>query len=175
MRKNVCFWCIFGRWIQIRSQNFSITHTFRSRLKGWNLLRQDTKVCFTVAAMKISRISSPRKMVSCFAMMFVPLLKFLTMNITQISGACSLFLQKWAWRWFYYTTEIDSPPFLWLMQPTWRRVTQVWSYCWEGFSTTNWSGSYVVISVLWHCYSESNSGTRNTAVFCASGLPGQEE
>jgi len=26
-------------------QNFSITHTFRSGLKGWNLLRQDTKVC----------------------------------------------------------------------------------------------------------------------------------
>ena len=25
---------------------FSITHTFRSRLKGWNLLRRDTKVCF---------------------------------------------------------------------------------------------------------------------------------
>ena len=46
MRKNVCFWCIFGRWIQIRSQNFSTTHTFRSRLKGWNLLHQDTKVCF---------------------------------------------------------------------------------------------------------------------------------
>ena len=46
MRKNVCFWCIFGLWIQICFQNFSITHIFRSRLKGWNLLRQDTKVCF---------------------------------------------------------------------------------------------------------------------------------
>ena len=29
MRKNVCFLCIFGRWIQICFQNFSITHTFR--------------------------------------------------------------------------------------------------------------------------------------------------
>jgi hypothetical protein len=29
MRKNVCFWCIFGRWIQIWFQNFSITHSFR--------------------------------------------------------------------------------------------------------------------------------------------------
>jgi len=28
-RKNVCFWCIFGCWIQICFQNFSITHTFR--------------------------------------------------------------------------------------------------------------------------------------------------
>jgi len=27
MRKNVCFWCIFGCWIQIYLKNFSITHT----------------------------------------------------------------------------------------------------------------------------------------------------
>ena len=46
MRKNVCFWCIFGWWIQICFQNFSITHTFLSRLNGWNVLCQDTKVCF---------------------------------------------------------------------------------------------------------------------------------
>jgi hypothetical protein len=32
-----------------------------SRLKGWNLLRQDTKVCFTGGTMKNSGISSPRK------------------------------------------------------------------------------------------------------------------
>jgi len=46
MRENVCFWCIFGRWIPTYFQNFSISHTFRSRVKGWNLLRQDTKVCY---------------------------------------------------------------------------------------------------------------------------------
>ena len=45
IRKNVCLWCIFGCWIQICLQNFSVTHIFHSRLKGWNLLRQDTKVC----------------------------------------------------------------------------------------------------------------------------------
>ena len=38
-RKTLCLWCIFGRWIQINVQNFSIIHTFSSRLKGWNLLR----------------------------------------------------------------------------------------------------------------------------------------
>jgi hypothetical protein len=65
-----------------------------SWLKSWNLLRQETKVCFPVGAMKNSRISSPRKMVSCFAMMFVPLWKFLAMNITQIGGACSLIRRK---------------------------------------------------------------------------------
>jgi hypothetical protein len=26
MRKYICFWCIFGRWIRICFQNFSITH-----------------------------------------------------------------------------------------------------------------------------------------------------
>ena len=61
-----------------------------SWLKGWNLLRQDTKV----GAMKNSRISSPWKMVSCFAMMYVLLWNFLAMNKTQISGACSLIRQK---------------------------------------------------------------------------------
>ena len=40
---------------------------------------------------------------------------------------------------------------------------------WESLSMTNLSGSYVVISLLWHCYSECNSGAQNTAVSCASG------
>jgi hypothetical protein len=79
------------------------------QVKGRESLRQDTKLCFTVGAIKNSRISSPRKM-SCFAMMFVPLWKFLTMNITQISGACSLVRQR-----IYSTTERDSPLFLWLI------------------------------------------------------------
>ena len=65
-----------------------------SRLKGWNLLRQDRKVCFTVGAMKNSRISSSGKMVSFFSMMFFPLCKFSVMNITQINGAFSLIRQK---------------------------------------------------------------------------------
>ena len=34
------------------------------------------------------------------------------------------------------------------------------------------SGSCVVISRLWHCYSECNSGTENTAVSCVSGTAG---
>jgi hypothetical protein len=34
------------------------------------------------------------------------------------------------------------------------------------------SGSYVVISRLWHCYSECNSSTQNTTVPCASGTAG---
>ena len=56
--------------------------------------------------------------------------------------------------------EINSPPFLWLIQPTWRKVMKAWSFCWERLIMTNLSGSYVVISRLWHCYSECNSGTK---------------
>ena len=94
MRKNVCFWCIFGRWIQIYFQNLSITHIFRSRLKGWNLLRQDIKVWFYLNAMTYTRISSSRKMVSCFAMMFVPLWKFLVMNRAYNPDQWRLFIDS---------------------------------------------------------------------------------
>ena len=145
-----------------------------SRSNSWTLLRQDTKVSFffTVGTMKNSKISSPWKVVSCFAMIFVPLWKFLAMNVTQISGACSMISQKWAWRWFYSSTEIDFPPFVWLMQPTLRKIMKAWSYSWERLSMANLSGCYVVISRLWHCYSECNSSTQNTAVSCASGTIG---
>jgi len=169
MSLNACIWCIFGSWIEISFQNFSITQTFRSWLKDWNLLRQDTKLCFTVGAMTNSRLSSPLKIVSCLQWCLFPLCKFLAKNITQTCGVRSLLRQKWAWRWFYSTTEIDSPPFLWLMQLTWREVIKAWSYCWEILIMTNLSGSYVVISRLWHCYAECNLGTQNTAVFCAKG------
>ena len=67
---------------------------FSLQVKGWNLLPQDTEVFFTVGAVKNLRISSPRKMVYCFAMMFVPLRKFLAMNVIQSSGTCSLIRQK---------------------------------------------------------------------------------
>ena len=72
----------------VRNLNLSKTQAelLGSRLMSWNLLRQDTKVCFTVGAMRNSRISFPWKMVSCFAIMFLLLWKFLAMNIIQISG-----------------------------------------------------------------------------------------
>jgi hypothetical protein len=44
-----------------------------SKLKGWNLLRQALRCIFTVDTMKNSRISSPKNVVSCFAMMSVQL------------------------------------------------------------------------------------------------------
>ena len=118
-----------------------------------------------------SRISSPWKMVSYFVMIFLPLWKFLTMNLTHISDAFSLIRQKWVWKWFYSTAEIDSSPFLWLMQPTWRKVMKIWSYCWESLSMKNLIGSYVVISTLWHCYWECNWGAQSTDVSYVSETP----
>jgi hypothetical protein len=41
-------------------------------------------------------------LVSCFGMIFVPLWHFLTMNITQFSGACSLIFKR--------KPECGSPP-----------------------------------------------------------------
>jgi hypothetical protein len=42
----------------------------------------------------------------------------------------------------------------------------------EKLIMTYLSGSYVVISSLWNCYWEYNSGTQNTAVSCAIGTAG---
>jgi hypothetical protein len=76
------------------------------------------------APWRIQGFLLPERWCRVFSMIFVPLLKYLAMNITKISGACSSIRQKWAWRWFYSTTEIDFPPFLWLMQPKWRKVVK---------------------------------------------------
>jgi len=62
-----------------------------SRLKGWNLLRQDTKVCFYRGRREEFKDFFYQEV---GAMMFVPFWKFLAMNITQICGACSLIRQK---------------------------------------------------------------------------------
>ena len=107
----------------------SVTHTFCCRLKGWNLLRQDTNVCFYRGRHEELMDFFSQEDGIVFGVMFVLLWKFLAINITQIIGTCSLIRQKWAWRWFYSTTYVDSLPFLWLMQPTWRKVMKAWSYC----------------------------------------------
>jgi hypothetical protein len=65
-----------------------------SKLKRWNLYARRLRCVFPVGAMKNSRISSPRRTVSCFAMMFVRLWMFLIMNLIHISGASSLICQK---------------------------------------------------------------------------------
>jgi len=169
MRKNVCFWCIFGCWIQICFQNFSTTHTFCSRLKGWNLLHQDTKVYFYHGNHEEFKdfFSQEDDVVFCNDVCCI--IEILGHEYNTDQWRLLLIRQKWAWRWFYSTMEIDSLPFLWLMQPPWRKVMKAWSYCWEKLSITNLSESYMVISRLWHCYSEWNLVTQNIAVSSVSG------
>jgi len=91
------------------------------------------------------------------------------MNLTKKGGACSLIRQKWAWRWFYSTTETNFPPFLWLMQPTWRKFMKAWSYYWKRLSTTNLSGSYVVISRLWQLLGTQLGYTKFCRFLCEWG------
>jgi len=66
-----------------------------SRLKGWNLLHEDTKVCYYRGRHEEFKdfYSQEDGVVFCND---VPLWKFLAMNLSQISGACSLIRQKCA-------------------------------------------------------------------------------
>jgi hypothetical protein len=70
------------------------TEPLGSSLKGLNLLRQDTKVCFYRGRNEEFKDFFSLEDCVVFSMMFVPLWKFLVMNITQISGACSFICQK---------------------------------------------------------------------------------
>ena len=65
-----------------------------SRLKDWNLLRQDTKVCFYLGRHEEFKdfFSEEDGVVFCSDVCSV--WKFLAMNFTHISGACSLIRQK---------------------------------------------------------------------------------
>jgi len=65
-----------------------------SRLKGWNLLRQDIKVCFYRGRHEEFKDLFSQEDGVVFCNDIVPLWKFLAMKLTQISGACSLILQK---------------------------------------------------------------------------------
>ena len=164
-----CTWMIScAIWTcQISKQNF-LAPGFRAGIFCVMILRY----VFNMGTIKNSRISSPWKMVSCFAIMFVPLWKFLAMNIIQISGACSLVRQKWAWSLFYSTTEIRFPSV-----PLAHAANKKESY--ESVKLLLGKIKYDELKwklrgdlKLWHFYSECNSVTQNTAVSCASGTAG---
>jgi len=63
-------------------------------LKGWNLLRQDTKVCFYRRRHEEFKEFFSQEDGVVFCNDVIPFWKFLAMNVTQISGACSLIRQK---------------------------------------------------------------------------------
>jgi len=150
IRKNVCFWCIFGCWIQIYLQSFSITNTFHSRLKGWNLLRQDTKVWFYHRCHEEFKdfFSWEDGVVFCNDVCSV--MEVLGHEFNPDQWCLFTDLSKVSLKVVLLHSEINSPLFLWLMQSTWRKVTKAWSYFWERLSMMNLSGSYVVIILIFN-------------------------
>ena len=164
MRKNVCFWCIFGCWIQICFQNFSITHTFRSRLKGCNLLCQHTKVCFYHARHEefMDFLSQEDGFMFCN-------------DVCSVMGVLVHEYNTDQWRLFINLSKVSLKlvllhngnrfPSVPLAHAA--NIKESYERIWKSLSMANLSGRYVVISSLWHCYSEYNSGTQNPAVSCA--------
>jgi len=170
MRKNVCFWCIFGQWIQICFQNFFITHTLRSRLKGWNVLRQDTKLCFYHGRHEEFKDFFSQE----DGVMFCD-------DVCSVMEVLRHEYNPDQWLLFIDSSKVSLKVFLLHKGNRFPSVPlhhasnmeeifiKAWSYCWERLSMTNLIGHYVVISRLWHCYLECNSGTQITAVSCVSG------
>ena len=111
--------------------------------------------------MKNSRISSPRKMVSCLAMIFFPLWKFLPMNITQMSGPCSKVSLKVVL--LHNGNRLPSVPLA-------HAANGKESY--EGMKLLLGKIKYDEVMRWSQGYSECNSVTQNTAVSCVSGTAG---
>ena len=172
MRKNACFWCIFGRWIEICFQNFSITHTFRSRLKGWNLLRQDTKVCFYRGRHEefTDFFSQWDGVVFCndvcsvtevLGHIYMPYKQCLFTDSSKVSLKVVL---------LHNGNKFPSVPLAHAanMNESYESMKLLLGK--SKYDVFRWKS--VISSRLWHCYSECNSRTQNTSVSCASGTAG---
>ena len=90
-----------------------------SELKGWNLLRQDSKVCFYCGHHEEFKdfFSQENGVVFCND---VSLWKFLAMIITQINGACSLIHLKFCLKVvvLHNGNRFPTVPLAHVMQPT---------------------------------------------------------
>ena len=160
MKIIISFWCIFGRWIQVCFQNFSITHTLRSRSKGCNLLHQRHEEFEDFFSQKDG-------VVFCN-------------DVCSVMEVLGHEYNPDQWRFFTDSSKVSLKVVLlhngnrFPSVPLAHAANMKESYesIWESLSMTNLSGSYVVFSRLWQWYSECNSGTQNTAVSCASGTAG---
>ena len=99
-----------------------------SRLKGWNLLREDTKVWFYRGRHEEFKdfFSQEDGVVFCNDVC----------SVMEVLGHEFIPDQ---WRLFIDSSKVslklvllhngkkNFPPFLWLMQPTWRKVMETWS------------------------------------------------
>ena len=143
-----------------------------SRLKGWNLLRQDTKVCFY------------RGHHEEFKDLFLQEDGVVFCNdVCSITEVLGHEFNPDQWRLFIDSSKVSLkvvqlhngnkfPTIPLAHAATVKESYESMKLRWERLSMMNLSGRYVVISRLWHCYSECNSGTQSTAVSCVSGTAG---
>ena len=143
-----------------------------SRLKGWNLLRQDTKVCFYLGRHEEFNYFFSQENSVIFFNDVCSIMEVLGHEFNPDQWCLYIDSSNVSLKVVLLHNGNKFPPFLWLMQPTRRKIMKVWRCCWERLSVTNLSGSYVVISRLWRCYSECNSGTQNTVISCVSCTAG---
>ena len=90
--------CLFLMYFWTLNSNIfpesSTTHIFCSRSKGWNLLRQDSKVCFYRGRHEEFKDFFSQKDGGVFCSDVCSVMEVLGLNITQISGACLFIRQK---------------------------------------------------------------------------------
>ena len=89
-----------------------------SRLKGWNLLCQDTKVCFYHGHHEEFKDFFSQEDGVVFCNDVCSIMEVLGQEYNPDQWRFVINSSKVSLMMFYFTTEIFSHPFLWLMQPT---------------------------------------------------------
>jgi len=89
-----------------------------SRLKGWNLQRQDTKVCFYHGCHEEFKDFFSQEDGVAFCNDVCSIMEVLGREFNPDQRHLFIDLSKVSLKGFYSTMEISSPLFLWLMQPT---------------------------------------------------------
>jgi len=142
------------------------------RLKGWNLLRQDTKLCFYRGRHEEFKdfFSQEDGVVFCN-------------DVCSVMEVLGHEFNPDQWRLFIESSKVGFKVVLLHNGNKFPSVPLAHAANMKGsydsmklllgkIKCDEFKWKYVVISRLWHCYSESNSVTQNTAVSCVSGAAG---
>ena len=153
-------------------QNFPITHTFRSRLKGWILPSQDTRVYFFRGRHEefMDFFSKEDSVAFC----------------NDIYSAMEVLGHEYnphQWRLLIDSSTVSLKVVLLHNRNTFPSVPSAHATntkeCYESknlllgkIKHDEFKWKLCGYLKLWHCYSECNSVTQNTAVSCAIGTAG---
>ena len=119
---------------------------------------------FAVGSMKNSRISSPRKMASCFAMMFFSVMEVLGREYNPDQWRLFTDSSKVSLRLVLLHNGNRFPTVPLAHADNMKEGHESMKLLFGKIKYDELNGNYVAISRLWHCYSECNPGTQNTAV-----------